>query len=194
MSLTPLVLAAGQGSRFGQRSKLLADLGGKPVLAWVFDALLAAGLDHGLVALPDDARQTDLSALVPTGYRPVLLAQDSARIGMGLSLAALARQVPAGQDALVVLGDQPLVSAADLRALLDAPRDGRIRRLAHAGKGAHPVLFPAALVPELHTLTGDAGARAVIGQQGCALVEVNDPAVLCDVDTPEALEALRSRV
>lgn len=193
MSPRPLVLAAGRGSRFGPASKLLAELGGKPVLSWVFAALEAAGLDRGLVALPDlDPVSRDLAALVPGGYEPVLLPQD--RIGMGLSLAALARRVPAGEDALVVLGDQPLLSSAVLERLIAPPRATTIRRLSHAGQGAHPVLFPARLVPHLRALSGDEGARQLIGQEGCDLVEVDDPLVLCDVDTPEALEALRSRV
>ena len=191
MSVTPLVLAAGQGTRFGPNSKLLADLGGKPVLAWVFEALKAAGLGQGLVALPDDARKEALLALVPEGFEPVFLPQNE--VGMGLSIAALARRLPAGQDALVVLGDQPLLAASDLQKLMEHPL-ATIRRLGFEGKGGHPVLFPAALVPLLCDLEGDEGGRALIKQHGCDVVEVDDPLVLCDVDTPEALEALRSRV
>ena len=191
MSVTPLVLAAGQGTRFGPSSKLLADLGGKPVLTWVFESLKAAGLVQGLVALPDDARKEALLVLVPEGFEPVFLPQNE--VGMGLSIAALAKRLPAGQDALVVLGDQPLLAASDLEKLMEQPSVS-IRRLGFKGKSGHPVLFPAALVPLLCDLEGDEGGRALIKQHGCDVVEVDDPLVLCDVDTPDALEALRSRV
>lgn len=192
MSVTPLVLAAGQGRRFGDGSKLLADLGGRSVLGRVFDRLAEAELTAGLVALPDDSRGDALSAEIPRGFEALRL--DQSQVGMGLSMAALAARVPEGNGALVVLGDQPLLTARALRDLLDCAESGEIARLCHSGAAGHPVLFPATLVPELTRLSGDEGARGVLKQHGYRAVEVDVPEVLCDVDTPEALEALRAHV
>lgn len=190
MTLTPLVLAAGQGSRFGSSSKLLADLGGRPVLGRVFDRLAEAGLRTGYVALPDDARASDLQPIVPSGFDVVKLPQD--KIGMGRSLAALAKRVPADHAAMMVFGDQPLITSAALNALKQHARGERIARLVHGSKAGHPILFPAAFVEELTRLSGDEGPRHLIKQFGYEPVEVDDPLILCDVDTPEALENLRA--
>ena len=190
MTVTPLVLAAGQGSRFGAASKLLADLGGRPVLGHVFDRLAEAGLSTGYVALPDDERAAALQAIVPSGFEGVKLSQD--KVGMGLSLAALAKRVPAGHAAMMVFGDQPLITSEALTALAKHAGGGRIARLAHGAKVGHPILFPAGFVEELTRLTGDEGPRRLIKQVGYERVEVDDPLILCDVDTPEALEILRA--
>jgi molybdenum cofactor cytidylyltransferase len=57
------------------------------------------------------------------------------------------------------------------------------------GQRGHPVLFSAALFPQLKALTGDQGARDVLRAFGdrLALVETDDPGVLVDVDTPDQL-------
>ena len=94
---------------------------------------------------------------------------------------------------IVNLKTASIAYEANLKRLMEQP-SATIRRLGFEGKGGHPVLFPAALVPLLRDLKGDQGGRALIKQHGCDVVEVDDPLVLCDVDTPEALEALRSRV
>lgn len=191
MSLTTLVLAAGEGRRFGAGSKLLADLSGKPVLQHVFDRLAAAGLNHGFVALPDDQRLPALKALVPAGFDCVEIDQN-AQIGMGLSLAALAARVPPGHAALMVMGDQPLLTQKALLALLEHQSGGRIARLTHGASAGHPVLFPAQFIEALTRLSGDEGPRHLIKQYGYEPVEVDDPVILCDADTPDALEHLRA--
>ena len=114
MSLTTLVLAAGQGRRFGAKSKLLASLGGRAVLGHVFDRLAEAGLKTGFVALPDDSRFSALKALVPTDFTAVEI--DQGTVGMGRSLSAIAQKVPAGNAVLLVLGDQPLLTRTALHA------------------------------------------------------------------------------
>lgn len=194
MTLTPLVLAAGQGRRFGGGSKLLAELGGRTVLGRVFDRLAEVGLTTGFVALPDDdRRQPALRACVPAGFEAVLMEQGD-QIGMGLSLSALTARVERGSAVLMIMGDQPLLTAQALHALLEHQDGERIARLVHRGQAGHPVLFPAAFVPALQTLSGDEGPRALLKQHGYAPVEVDDPMVLCDVDTPQALLRLQAHV
>lgn len=192
MSLTPLVLAAGRGTRFGDGSKLLADLGGTAVLARVFDCLVEVGLGGGFVALPDDDRRSALLRCVPSGFEPVFLPQDV--IGMGRSLAAMADRVAPGNAALMVMGDQPLLAVEDMGRLVACAGNDRIARLTHQGKAGHPVLFPAHFIPDLVALSGDEGPQDLLKQHGYEPIEVGDPLVLCDVDTPEALQRLRAHV
>ena len=193
MTLCPLVLAAGQGSRFGAGSKLLAELGGRPVLGRVFDRLREAGLEAGFVAVPDDAeRFAALKPFIPAGFEAVILPPQP--MGMGVSLAALAARVRPGEAALMVMGDQPLLTQAALAALLEHQSGERIARLCCGEQAGHPVLFPDRFVPALRTLSGDEGPRALLQQHGYQRVEVDDPLVLCDVDTPEALKHLQAYV
>ena len=87
----------------------------------------------------------------------------------------------AGPDArlLITLCDQPLVTAAHLRALLaiDAP----VVATGYAGIAGVPAVFAPELVPELLALRGDRGARSIIEQHGARVVFFEDAAM--DVDT-----------
>jgi molybdenum cofactor cytidylyltransferase len=63
------------------------------------------------------------------------------------------------------------------------------------GKRGNPVLWSRRFFPELAALEGDVGARHLIGAYGEALTEVPaDAAAFIDIDTPEALSALRAEV
>jgi molybdenum cofactor cytidylyltransferase len=77
-----------------------------------------------------------------------------------------------------------------------SPADGRAICVASAGgKRGNPVLWARRFFPEIETLSGDSGAKHLIGEHEEALCEVEaDDSVLTDVDTPEALAALRQRV
>jgi molybdenum cofactor cytidylyltransferase len=63
------------------------------------------------------------------------------------------------------------------------------------GKRGNPVLFATHLVPEMRQVSGDVGARHLIGAHVDEVVEIemDDDAALLDIDTPAALLALRER-
>ena len=62
----------------------------------------------------------------------------------------------------------------------------------HEGRRGNPVLISRTLFPALHRLTGDEGARRILadGARRVLACPVDDPGVLVDVDTREALNAL----
>ena len=89
----------------------------------------------------------------------------------------------------------PKIRAAHLQALAAAfqPDEGAAICLpSYQGKRGNPVLFARRYFPEIQTLGGDSGARALIAEHGDAVAEVamDDDAVLRDIDTPEELRAL----
>ena len=107
-------------------------------------------------------------------------------------LAALPEDI---DGVLVCLGDMPRVSPAIVNRLIAAfnPLEGRaICVPTWQGKRGNPVLFARRFFPEMQEIAGDTGARALIGEHAEVVCEVpmDDDAVLLDVDTPEALEAL----
>ena len=92
----------------------------------------------------------------------------------------------AGRDArlLIMLCDQPLITAEHLRALIavDAP----IVATGYAGIAGVPAIFAPQFVPELLQLRGDRGARTIIEKHGARVVFFDDAAV--DIDTRSDIE------
>ena len=188
-----LYLAAGSSSRFGS-NKLLCPLEEKP--------LFRHGLDT-LAALVQGRKDCDLT--VVSRYAPILEAAAAARAvdspdsARGLSftiragLSALA-PIPAEDFLLFAAADQPRLGSGTAARLLDAARPGVLTAAAcWEGQPGNPVLFSAALLPELEALTGDQGGRVVLRRHWdrCILLPSEDPLELADADTPEALLALR---
>jgi molybdenum cofactor cytidylyltransferase len=100
--------------------------------------------------------------------------------------------------ALVQLGDMPRVTAAHLDALVaafDPDADATIVVPTCERKRGNPVLLGRRHFADIAQLTGDVGARALIERHAdqVRLLPIDDPAILLDVDTPEALAAARAR-
>jgi len=98
----------------------------------------------------------------------------------------------------VCLGDMPLISGRQLdrRSAAFNPLEGRASVVpTRRGKRGNPVLWSSRFFPEMAALAGDVGAKHLIGEHAelVAEVEMDDDAVLVDIDTPEALDALRQR-
>ena len=95
-----------------------------------------------------------------------------------------------------MLADMPRVGAAYIDRLIDAfnPVEGRaICVPTHKSKRGNPVLWAARFFPEMRALEGDKGARQLLAEHAEQVCEVEmDDAILLDVDTPEALAALRA--
>lgn len=116
--------------------------------------------------------------------------------GLASSLHTGLAALPGDCDGvLICLGDMPLVTAAHLDALIEAfdPEQGHaICVPVRNGKRGNPVLFARRFFAEMLTLTGDVGAKSLIGLHGHLVREValDDDAVLIDIDTPADLEGL----
>jgi molybdenum cofactor cytidylyltransferase len=189
-----LVLAAGLSRRMNGVNKLLAELGGRPVVAHAVDAALASPAWPVVVVTGHEAERV---RAVLAG-RAVRFAHNATpELGLSASLrtglAALGGEVEA---AVVCLGDMPLVRAEHLAALVAAFEAGGRRAIcapSFEGRRGNPVLWPARFFPALAALSGDAGARALLDAHAgeVCYVPVADAGVTLDVDTPDALAALR---
>jgi molybdenum cofactor cytidylyltransferase len=185
-----IVLAAGLSRRMG-RQKLLLELGGKPVVRWAVEGVLPHVGDLIVVTGHDDAGVR--AALNGLAVRFVV--NPRPEDGQGTSIATGAAALAAGTEAaLVVLGDQPRLAVDIIPALLrERERTGKtIVAPVYQGTQGTPVLFAAAVFPELVRLKGDAGARAVVGAKPERVARVTiDAAMPLDVDTPDDYERLR---
>ena len=102
---------------------------------------------------------------------------------------------PEAAGAIVCLGDMPLVTARMIDRLLAAydPDEGRTIVLpTYRGKQGNPMLWDRRYFPEILGLTGDSGARHLVGRylDAVAEIEMADDAVLRDFDTAESLASL----
>ena len=192
--LAALLLAAGASTRFGS-DKLLAHLGGQPLVRWSAAAMLTAPVSDVVVVCgpgPDaDALREALDGL------PVRFAvnPEPAR-GMGSSIASGVAALPHATDAvLVALADQPRPSASALQRVVDRYRAGGVSIIAPSFRGVpgHPVLFARDVFGELLELSGDRGARAVVERapSRVAIIEVDEDAPR-DVDVPADLDVVDS--
>jgi molybdenum cofactor cytidylyltransferase len=191
MSTHALVLAGGEGRRFG-RGKLVSNYHGKPLVSWAVTTALATRVDLVSVVLGAE------SAAVADALRPLhcgrLRTIDCGRWQDGLSatLRCGLDSLPADATAvLILLGDMPHVSSALADRLLAIALDGAPAALAgYRGQPAHPAALGASLIPQLRGLSGDRGARAFLEQvPGVVRVETDEPGSIFDVDTPRELSA-----
>jgi CTP:molybdopterin cytidylyltransferase MocA len=188
-----VLLAAGQGSRFG-RPKALVELDGRTLAERGVTMLRAGGADPILVVT--GAAQVDLSP----DHQARTVYNGEWRTGMGSSLRAALRaltELEAGQKvgaAVVALADQPLVGAEAVGRLIAAYQSGAgVAVAAYGGKPRNPVLLAREHWPEvIVAATGDQGARAFLHARPelVTLVECGDTGRPDDIDTPADLERI----
>ena len=192
MRVVGVVLAAGASTRFGS-PKLLADLGGRPVLQHVLDAIEAAGVDDVVVVLGDGHEATE-RALARRRQRFVVnpRPQDglSSSLRVGLAAAGADR---AADAAIVLLGDQPDVRQDAIRAVLRAAEasDRPFVRARYARDGApNPVLVRREAWQEASALEGDRGLGPLLAAHPERVLAVDVAGANPDIDTPADLERL----
>lgn len=182
-----VVLAAGSSSRLG-RPKQLLPLQGEPLLRFTLRRILTTNLDAVYVVLghyADDITRSIEDLPVHIVYNPRAAEGQSTSVLAGLHAVA-----PTEPDAvMMLLGDQPQVDPDLVNRLISRWQDthaGVVAPQYSSGPGRNPILFDRVVLPELMTLSGDVGARAIVrAHQACgdiSLVDVNSPAPR-DVDT-----------
>lgn len=187
---TIVVLAAGQGSRFGgSLHKLEQPLGAGTVLGHTLGHVIESGLPFVVVTT---ARLVPLVSTLVARRDVVVVSDEQARRGVGHSIAAGVAERPMAEGWLVLPGDMPLISPAAIRAVADALDDKPVAFSQYHGRRGHPVGFAAELYSELIALQGDEGARRIVARYPAYAVEVDEPGVLVDIDTPSDLAAVRN--
>lgn len=183
MKLGCVVLAAGQGVRFGG-NKLICPLAGRPVLARVLDSLPREQLSPIVTVASSQGvehlcREADIPCLLYGGGTQ----SDSIRLGLGA--------MEGTDGCMFVMGDQPLCSRRSMERLLEAfrRRPEAVVRLSFQGRPCSPVVFPSRYYPNLAALTGEQGGIAAVRELNPTFhfVEAEEEAELWDTDTPEEL-------
>jgi molybdenum cofactor cytidylyltransferase len=193
-TVAAVILAAGGSTRMGQTKQLLP-VEHKPLIRHVAETVCSLNLGQVVVVTGAEA----------AGVRRALegLAVDvsvNQRWAEGLSTslqAGVSSLRPGIRAVLLVLGDQPGLTAGMLETLLQRYLAKRSPIVApfYQGQRGNPVLFDRAFFAELLAVEGDQGARQVIGRHldQVEQVEVDDPGVFLDLDTPEDYARWRHR-
>lgn len=206
-SIAAIILAAGSSSRMGAgRHKLLLPLVDRPVLAHVLDAALASAarpiilvLGHQTEAVRAQIADYLASPDITVVENPDYLQGMSTSMSVGLQAlmaqqAAGGEEMPACSGALILLGDQPLVTPQIIDALITTQQETGKRIVAplYEGKRGNPTLFEASLFPELLEVTGDEGGRSVLmrHKDDVATFELGNAVANYDVDTWEAYQQI----
>jgi molybdenum cofactor cytidylyltransferase len=179
-----LVLAAGEGRRFGG-TKQLAPLRGRPLLEHALAAV--AGLSPRVVVLGHDA-DAILAAVDLFGARPVVC--EGWREGQAASLRCGVAALGDVDAAVVVLGDMPDVTPAAVAAVVAAAGGGEDAvRGCYDGVAGHPVLLCRPLLDRVAELRGDVGFRSLLECATIVEVDLTRVANPRDIDTREELAA-----
>ena len=180
-----LVLAAGEGKRFGG-PKQLAELNGRPLLEHALAAM--SGLDRVVVVL--GAHADEIRARVDFGRADAIVCEDW-REGQAASLRAGLSALGEVDAVVVTLGDQPRMTPEVIAFAISQFDGARPVRATYRGRPGHPVVLPAAMIPDAMEIEGDRGARILLEGADVLEVEAGHLASAADVDTPDDLEVLR---
>ncbi len=195
--IAAIVLAAGRSTRMGGANKLLAEINGRPLVRIAAEGAFASQA-RPVIVVTGHQRERVEAALKGLDVR--LAHNPEVAKGLSTSLKAGIAEVPPDVDgAIVCLGDMPQVSAQLIDLLLAAfdPEKGALVVVPTInGKRGNPVVWSRRFFPELTALDGDIGARHLIASYPEAVTEVPlaGNAALIDVDTPDALRAVKAEI
>ena len=193
--VSAVVPAAGALTRMGGPNKLLAEIGGQPLVRRVVGEVLASPA-RPVVVVTGHQRERVEAALA--GLPVALVHNPDFADGLSTSVkAGIAALPPEADGAVICLADMPRIDAAliaRLTAAFDPERGALIVVPTFEGKRGNPVVWARRFFPELAALQGDVGARHLIGAYADAAVDVpvENRAVFVDVDTPDALAAAKA--
>ena len=184
-----IVLAAGRSRRMGAQ-KLLLPLGDRPVIARIVDEVLCSPVDRVFVIVGPDGGQI---AEALAGRRVEFITNTDPEAEMLSSVRCGLRAMPEDCTAvLVVLGDQPGVTADVVAALVQAYKtSGRgIAMPTHNGRRGHPLLFAMRYRDEILNHYKDVGLRGLLHAhpEDVCEIEFPTPNVIDDMDLPEDYE------
>jgi molybdenum cofactor cytidylyltransferase len=195
--IAAVLLAAGRSTRMGAVNKMLAKIGGKPLVRIAAEQALGAQATPVIVVTGHEREKVERALeRIPVRF---VHNPDYAE-GLGTSLRAGIGAVPDGADgAIVCLGDMPQVDSALIDKLIAAfdPDSGALVVVPSInGRRGNPVVWARRFFNELMSINGDFGARYLLGNYAEAVVEVAvaSDAALTDVDTPESLSAVKAEI
>lgn len=191
--ITAIILAAGESKRMGQ-PKMLLPWGNETVLTHVISVFQRAGVDELLIVTGGAKEQ--VKELVSSLFVKTIYNEEYAEGEMLSSIQCGMRALgPQTKAVLIGLGDQPQVRDGSVRRVCEAFRESRSNLVvpSYQMRRGHPWLAARPLWDELLNLKSPMSPRDFLNkyQAEICYVNVDDPGILADLDTPE--DYLRSK-
>jgi molybdenum cofactor cytidylyltransferase len=184
--LCGILLAAGASKRFGS-DKLMHPLAGNATVATAALANLRAAVAHVIAVVRPGVPM--LENLLSVSGATVILCTN-AEDGMGASLATAVRASGDVAGWVIALADMPYIRPDTIAKVAASLAAGApIVAPAYRGERGHPVGLSLRFRAQLEALRSDEGARSVLKENAglIELIEVDDPGIRRDIDTPADL-------
>lgn len=185
-----LILAAGEGQRLGY-NKMLRPILGKPMIFWTLDNVCASGFN------PQDI-------VVVVGYKAEIVKEQLLKYNAKLNVVEnpnyqdeMFSSIKAGiwflpediGNILIVLGDQPLVKASSIKAILLKCKPTKVVQPVYKGKRCHPLLIPEPIIRAIRTASLNYTLKDFMpNPEERVLVPLDDEGLILDIDTPDDLK------
>jgi molybdenum cofactor cytidylyltransferase len=193
--LAAVILAAGASRRYQGGNKLLADLGNGPLIRAVAEHVLQSVVENVVVVTGNDRKSVEMAL---EGLPLRFAHNENWQNGIGSSIAlGISSVTTAADGAFIVLGDTPFVRGELLNVLGEAFDQTDGERIVYPvlpdGVQRNPVLWPREFFPQLIRLSGDKGAKSLLGRYAsrCKAVSGFPGTAFNDIDTRDDLHAIR---
>ena len=191
-----IILAGGKSTRFGA-PKVLQNFHGTPFLLCITRPLFQAGVEKIALVLGHQAEQ--MIPAVPEAERIQIIINKNYEAGQFSSIQAGVRGVADSlAGVLLCLIDQPHIHAGTYRTVLNQARREREKVWipTFRSRQGHPVFLPAWLLAEIKRQPAGISLRDLLVRFSGEIekVEVVDPGILEDMDTPEDLRRLEKEI
>jgi molybdenum cofactor cytidylyltransferase len=187
-----IVLAAGESRRYGQVKQLL-DWHGVPFVRAVAEKALEAGLSPLVIVTGANAEKIE-SAVNDLDVNIVRNTEWKSGQGSSIRAGIIAINRTQVGSGIFLLADQPQITMSVLRALVEKHAEELYPIVAPMvmDQRANPVLFDSSTFPDLLSIEGDQGGRAIFHKHRVEYLPWHDDRLLLDVDTPEMYQRLIS--
>lgn len=190
--VSAIVLAAGMSKRMGTIKQLIK-VGDRTLLETTLAAVQESAIRETILVLGHEAET--IAKTLKQDPAPKLIVNTSYPEGMSSSIRAGLNAVsPESSAAMIVLADQPLLSAAVINRMIHEYESlhAAIVLPVYRGFRGNPVLIDRSLFPEMMQISGDIGCRSIFGlhPEKIHKVQVEDIGILVDIDTADDLTKL----
>lgn len=196
MSISALLLSAGESRRMGHINKLELLVEGTPLVRRTVQTLLASHLEEVVVVVGHEAEK--VQALL-AGLPVKITYNERYREGQMTSVYKGMEALSAACDGVMVcLSDQPLLEPRDINALIDAftrRSRGSVLVPTYGGKRGNPIILAYQHRDAILGGERNLGCKRLIEKNPglVTTIEMDTDHVIVDLDTPEAYAAFQQR-
>ena len=195
LNIVGIILGAGRSRRMGLENKLVAEINGKPMIVHAIESVKNSRVNKTTLVT---GYQREIVERAVQGIEIEIIYNPNFTEGLSSSIKSIGHKLTKNVDAVILcLGDMPGITSTHINSLIKAFKNNPNRQIViptYKGRRGNPVLWGKKHFPLLVNLSGDRGAKVLFqnNENNITEVQIEDEAILTDLDTPEALEKYRS--